>query len=74
MSTEEAISTLRAFQSQIVHGKNTFGEIADAVSDLKKLAGEQHSMLRAFRLSMDANLPFPSQEKLDAVISQGTHI
>ena len=31
MTPKEAISKLRAMQSQIIHGKNTFGDIADAL-------------------------------------------
>ena len=37
---------------------------------LKELCLEQHRMLRAFRKSMDSELPFPSAEKLDLLIKE----
>lgn len=70
MKTSKAITILRDMQAQIIHGKNTMGEIADLIENLNKLAEKQHTMLRAFRHSMDTNKPFPSQEKLDEIIAE----
>lgn len=41
---------------------------------LNDLIIKQHQMLRAFRHSMDTNKPFPSQEKLDAIIQEAIDI
>ena len=35
MSAKEAIDRLREMQRQIIHGKNTFGEIADLIEQLE---------------------------------------
>lgn len=35
MTTTEAITKLREMQSQIIHGSNTFGDIADTIAALE---------------------------------------
>ncbi len=37
MTTKEAITTLRSMQAQIIHGKRTFGDIADLLVTLQSV-------------------------------------
>ena len=47
ITTDEAIRRLREMQSQIIHGSNTFGEIADAIESLRTKAAILRGGLRA---------------------------
>ena len=49
------------------------GRVRELIGEKKRLREiikNQSSMLRAFRKSMDSDLPFPSRDKLDALISK----
>lgn len=70
MNVDEAIKELDEMQSQIIHGTKIFGEMANIIRGLKSVSDKQHSMLRAFRYSMDSNLPFPSRDKLDEILDE----
>ena len=57
MDTREAIKTLRELQSQIIHGKNTFGEIADFIES------DEEGSAKMLGMATDLNLDL--QNKAD---------
>lgn len=69
ISSETAIETLRGFQSQIIDGKNTFGDIADLIERTSRKDDEGYKQkfqsLRADYASLEAW----SEKKVEQIFS-----
>lgn len=53
MTTKEAVEQLTGFQSQIIHGSNTFGDLADHIEFLEKVAETRMESLNTVSAERD---------------------